>query len=105
MTAPTVALPPSQAEVARAVAEATVSDTPWSKFSQADYTPEQWRRACLIDTGQGAPDSKDRYRLPVREPTGVLNRNAVHAAAGGHGVGAVKGVSADKKRAAARALI
>lgn len=58
-----------------------VSDRPWSDFSQADYTPEQWRRACLIDTGEGDPDSKSRYKLPVREPDGTINRNAVHAAA------------------------
>lgn len=82
-----------------------VSDKPWSQFSQADYTPQQWARACLIDTGQGDPASKSRYKLPVREPDGTLNRNGVHAAAGGHGVGAVMGVSMDAKRAAARKLI
>jgi HK97 family phage prohead protease len=34
-----------------------------------------------------------------------LNRNAVHAAAGGHGLTQVTGVSADKKAAAARKLV
>lgn len=58
---------------------AAVSDKPWSNFSQADYTPEQWKRACLIVTGDGT--SKDDCSLPVREPDGTLNRNAVHAAA------------------------
>lgn len=82
-----------------------VSNMAWSRFSQADYSLEQWRRACLIDTGQGDPDSKDRYKLPVREPDGTLNRNGVHAAAGGPGVGAVTGVTPDKKRAAARKLV
>jgi len=81
-----------------------VSDTPWSQFTEADYTLEQWRRACLISI-EGATDTKAGYKLPVREPDGTLNRNAVHAAAGGHGVGAVQGVSPDKKRAAARALV
>jgi len=81
-----------------------VSNTPWSQFSQADYDISQWRRACLIDSGVGNPDSKDRYKLPVREPGGALNRNAIHAAAGGHGVSAVTGVSKDKKKAAARKL-
>jgi HK97 family phage prohead protease len=82
------------------------SNRPWSDFSAADYSPEQWRRACLIDTGQGDPGSKDRYKLPVREPSGTLNRNGVHAAAsalaGGRG-----GVQADpgQKRKAARALV
>ena len=93
-------------ESARAqIAEAAVSDKPWSDFSAADYDAAQWRRACLIDTGEGAEDSKDRYKLPVREPDGTLNRNAVHAAAGGHGVSAVKGVPAEKKMAAAKQLV
>jgi hypothetical protein len=33
----------------------------------ANYTVAQWRAACVIDTGKGDPDSKSRYRLPVRE--------------------------------------
>jgi len=82
-----------------------VSDTPWSNFSQADYTPQQWARACLIDTGEGDPDSKDRYKLPVREPSGALNRNGIHAAAGGHGVGQVQGISSEQRATAARALV
>lgn len=93
--------------VAEAVATADradeqVSNRPWSDFSQADYTPAQWRRACLIDTGQGDPDSKDRYSLPVREPSGAVNRNGVHAAAGRiHGTDA----PAEVKQRAARALV
>lgn len=55
---------------------AAVSDRPWSDFTQADYTDQQWRDACLI-TGPTKSDCK----LPVREPDGTLNRNAVHAAA------------------------
>lgn len=85
-----------------AAAVAEVSNTPWSQFSQGDYTPEQWARACLIDTGQGDPSSKDRYRLPVKEPGGALNRNAVHAAAGR--INQVQGVSPEKKKTAARKL-
>ena len=83
---------------------ADVSDQAW-KFTPADYTPQQWARACLIDTEEGAPDSKSRYKLPVREPGGTLNRNGVHAAAGGHGLTAVEGLSVDKKAAAARKLM
>jgi phage head maturation protease len=84
-------------------AAVAVSDKPWSQFTQADYTDQQWARACLIDTGEG--EGKQRYKLPVREPSGALNRNAVHAAAGGHGVMAVTGVAPEKKRAAARKLV
>jgi hypothetical protein len=82
---------------------ASVSDTPWNQFSQADYSPQQWARASLIDTEEGSPDSKERYKLPVREPSGALNRNAVHAAAAR--INQVDGVSSDKKAAAARQLI
>lgn len=83
-----------------------VSDKPWSQFSATDYTPAQWRTACLIDTGTGDPDSKDRYKLPIKEPDGTLNRNAVHAAASvlGGGRGGVQAPPADKAKAA-RALI
>lgn len=82
-----------------------ISDKPWSQFSESDYTPEQWRQACLVDTGQGAVDVKSRYKLPVREPDGTLNRNGVHAAAGGHGLSAVTGIPLDQRRAAAHRLI
>lgn len=58
---------------------AAVSDKPWSDFSEADYTLEQYRRACLIVRNEGK--TKDDCSLPVREPDGTLNRNAVHAAA------------------------
>lgn len=86
----------------RAVA---VSDKPWSQFTQGDYSDEQWIRACLLDRGPDAGTPKQRYSIPVREPSGALNRNAVHAAAGAHGIGAVKGVSPEKKRAVARKLV
>lgn len=80
-----------------------VSDKPWSDFSAADYSAEQWQRACLVDTGEGDPQSKDRYKLPVEEPSGALNRNAVHAAAGR--IHELQGISAEKKGAAARKLV
>lgn len=83
-------------------ADEAVSNRPWSDFSQSDYSPAQWRRACLIDTGTGDADSKDRYRLPVREPSGTVNRNGVHAAAAR--INQVD-VDSDKKRTAARALV
>jgi phage head maturation protease len=81
-------------------AAVAVSNRPWSDFTQADYTDEQWARACLIDTGQG--EGKQRYSLPVREPGGTLNRNAVHNAAAR--LNQVQ-APAEKKTAAARALV
>jgi hypothetical protein len=84
-----------------------VSDKPWSAFSEADYTPEQFCRAALIDLNTPGDDKvKGQCKLPVLEPNGAVNRNGVHAAAavlaGGRG-----GVQAppDRKRAAARRLI
>lgn len=85
----------------------TISDTPWSQFSAADYTVAQWHDACLIHNhAPGKPDIKDNDKLPIREPNGVLNRNAVHAAAsvlaGGRG-----GIdaSATQKQIAAQQLL
>lgn len=78
-----------------------VVDRPWDG-SAARFTIEQWRRACLIDTGIGDVSSKERYKLPVREPNGDLNRNGVHAAAAR--LGQVQ-VAAEKKAAAARTLV
>ena len=81
--------------------EAKVSDTPWSEFGAGDYDLGQWRRACLLSPAEPS-DSKDDYSLPVREPDGTLNRNAVHAAASR--IGQVKADPA-AKRAAARTLV
>lgn len=58
-----------------------VSDKPWSDFSQADYSLEQWKKACVVHPDADS-DVKSDYKLPIREPNGTLNRNAVHAAAG-----------------------
>jgi len=80
-------------------ARQAVSDAPWD-FSEADYTLDQYRRACLIDKGTG--NGKDRYALPVREPDGTLSRRGVHSAAGR--LNQVQ-VSATKKAAAAQALV
>lgn len=61
-----------------------VSNRPWSQVTVADYPDAgTYCDACLINenTGPRADWSKDRCKLPVREPGGDLNRNAVHAAA------------------------
>jgi hypothetical protein len=87
-------------EAARRHLDEAVSDKAWSDFSQSDYDDAQWKRACLIDTGDG--EGKQRYKLPVKEPSGALNRNAVHAAAGRLGQ---TDVSADVKKKAAKKLV
>lgn len=87
-----------------------VSNTPWGNFSASDYNDEQWRRATLIHRpaadGQD-PNTKSLHSLPVREPSGVLNRNGVHAAAAAlaGARGGLTGVTADQKRTAANRLI
>jgi HK97 family phage prohead protease len=66
-----------------------VVDTPWDG-SESRFTPEQWAASCLLDMGSG--NGKERYKLPVKEPNGDVNRNACHAAAAvlGGGRGGVK---------------
>jgi hypothetical protein len=85
---------------------AHISETPWSNYTKADYTIEQWHAACLIHTHEGKPTSKSECKLPVKTPTGVLNRNGVHAAAAAlaGARGGLKGVSADQKKKAGSAL-
>jgi hypothetical protein len=60
---------------------AHISEKPWSDYTEADYTIDQWHRACLIHQHSGPPTSKSQCKLPVKTPNGALNRNGVHAAA------------------------
>ena len=78
------------------------SDSPWN-FTTTDFTHQQWARSCVIDREEGAPESKDRYLLPVREPSGTVNRNAVNDAV--RKLAKLQGVSADRKALAARKLV
>jgi hypothetical protein len=61
-----------------------VSDKPWSDFTAADYTDDQWYAACCLHRN-GSSRSKSDNGLPIKEPGGALNRNGVHAAAGRFG--------------------
>ena len=60
---------------------AHISEKPWSSYTEADYTIEQWHSACLVHLHEGPPTSKSQCKLPVKTPNGALNRNGVHAAA------------------------
>jgi len=91
-----------------AAASETVSDTPWGNFSDSDYDDAQYTKACVYDRGKCSDAMKDatakqRYSLPVREPSGTLNRNGVHSAAGY--IGQVTGGCAAAKKAAATTLV
>lgn len=85
-----------------------ISNRPWGAISEADYRDAaQFCAACLIDLNEpGAEKTKGKCKLPIREPGGAINRNAVHAAAAVL-AGARGGVDAppDEKRKAARKLI
>jgi hypothetical protein len=82
-----------------------LSDVPWSNYTAADYTVEQWHAACLIHLHDGPPTSKSECKLPVKTPSGVVNKNGVHAAAAAL-AGARGGVHASEvqKASAAKAL-
>jgi hypothetical protein len=54
-------------------------DRPWDG-SEGRFSIEQWRSSCLIDTGKGDPDTKERYKLPVKEPNGDYNKGAIRNA-------------------------
>ncbi len=85
-----------------------LSTRPWSEVTPADWADaESYCRACLVDLNPpGEPKAKARCKLPVREPDGTLNRNALIAAQGAL-VGARGGVelSPEEKRRAARKLV
>ena len=83
---------------------APVTDKSWDGSASRWPSAISYCASCLIDTNDGTK-SKTNCSLPVREPTGEINRNAAHAAAAA--LAGARGASfpADQKKAAARALI
>ncbi|MBC7239214.1 MAG: hypothetical protein H5T71_03835 [Chloroflexi bacterium] len=85
-----------------------VSNKPWGTISESDYgDANEFCSVCLIDLNQeGRPKVKELCKLPVKEPGGAYNRNAIHAAAAAL-AGARGGVKApaSAKRKAARELV
>ena len=96
----------NQAFASPAEALAHISEKPWSDYTKADYSIEQWHAACLIHIHDEAPTAKSQCKLPVKTPNGALNRNGVHAAAAAlaGARGGLKGVSDDQRETAASAL-
>ncbi len=84
------------------------SGKPWGNISESDFEDAAaFCSACLIDLNEpGAQKVKSRCKLPVKEPGGIYNRNAIHAAAAAL-AGARGGVDVppEEKRKAARRLI
>lgn len=84
---------------------AEFSDKPWSPPTVADFGGDigKYCAACMIDmNGEGAKTAGN-CKLPYKEPSGAVNKNALRAIAAVLG-GARGGVQAspDAKRAAAR---
>jgi 2'-5' RNA ligase len=86
------ALALAQVQSEEEAVETFVSEADWDG-SPSRFTDEQYRRASAVCEGDDPP--KQSCHLPHHEPGGAVSRAGVHAAAGGRGVGAVKGVSAD----------
>lgn len=89
-----------------ATSSPSISTKPWSDYTSADYSIQQWHNACLIHQHSGPPTSKGQCKLPVKTPNGAVNKNGVHAAAAALG-GARGGlnVAPGVKTEAAKALI
>lgn len=83
------------------VRQAIVTST-WDG-SASRFTDDEFLRACLIDKGGDGP-VKQRCLLPVLEPNGDLNQNALREAAIVLSSGR-RNLSSDEKAAAARKLI
>ncbi len=82
------------------------SNKPWSGQASRFDGAEAYCRSCLIDENPpGKPKVKSLCHLPVHEPGGAINANALEAALGAlNGArGGVKASSASK--AAARAKL
>ncbi len=83
----------------------TISRKQWDG-NASRFTDEQYQASCLIDRG-GDTSVKERCSLPVLEPDGALNVNALPAAAAALAGArtAMTGVTATMKQAAARKLL
>lgn len=79
-----------------------ISDRKWDGSSANYRDANAFCAACIIDTNDGGDKVVANCKLPVREPNGDLNRNAVHNAAARFNQ---LDVPADVKKAAARKLI
>lgn len=87
----------------------TFSDGSW------DGSPSRWPDTpsycddCLINlnTGDRKKWIQDKCKLPYREPSGAVNKNALNTISGvlQGSMGGVKGVPADKLKAAARKVL
>ncbi|SRR5579875_1228928 len=76
---------------------------PWDGSASKYPTTEAYCAACLIDTNESGQDKvQAKCKLPIKEPNGDYNENAIHAAAAAlaGARGGVQASPADKKKAA-----
>ena len=84
-----------------------ITDKAWDGSASRFADTNAYCASCLIDTNEPGKDKvQSNCKLPVKEPNGDVNSNAVHAAAAAlaGGRGGVNASPADKKKAA-RALV
>lgn len=85
------------------------TDKAWDGSASRWPDAASYAKSCLINlnTGDSANWTKDNCKLPIYEPNGDLNTNALSSAAAvlNGGMGGLKGVSAAEKKKAARALM
>jgi HK97 family phage prohead protease len=109
--APPEPIPPTDAELAlqrvgwEPLLVRAVTRKPWVG-SPARFEDDEYKRSCLIDRGGDMP-VKERCSLPVLEPNGDVNANALAAAAAvlSGARGGLRGVGTGAKAKAARKLI
>ena len=81
---------------------AKYTDAAWST-PESSLEPGEFCRVCLIDMNEGEK-IKAKCKLPIRsKPGGPINKNALRNAASR--IFQMKGVSPEKKKAAARKLV
>lgn len=86
----------------------TFTDSPWDGAASKYKDTDAYCSACLIDeNAAGAKKVENKCHLPVKEPSGAYNKNALRSAAGalqGSRGNTVQASPASKKKAA-RALL
>lgn len=86
----------------------TYTDQPWNGAASRYGTTEKYCAACLIDENKpGEPKVQALCKLPVKEPDGRYNKNAIQAASGALQGARGQSVQAspDSKKSAAQTLL
>lgn len=81
-----------------------VTDNAWDGSASRWPSAVSYCASCLIDTNTGMK-TKSMCMLPVREPSGEINRNGAHAAAAALAGARGASIPAAAKQAAARKLV